>query len=162
MTKAHVSITFNEASTVCTNASDILLFDNDFNTLVMSILAGRNIIQNIKKYLSFYLISNISIYIACFIGIILTGQIPFACFHLIWFFIIIEIGQYLILYSNFENNNEQNDNDDRCLITKVIVFTKYKQTTKKIIGQFLIQIILYSLLFTYLDKFIIFAQKSIF
>jgi P-type E1-E2 ATPase len=66
--KANVGVAMGISGTqVAKNAADILILDDNFNSIVRSIVWGRNIYDSVKKFLQFQLTVNT---VACFISII--------------------------------------------------------------------------------------------
>lgn len=69
---------------VAKGASDMVLTDDNFSTIVSAIKEGRNIFANIKKSIIFLLSCNIGEIIALFIGILLGWPAPLRPIHLLW------------------------------------------------------------------------------
>lgn len=69
---------------VAKNASDIILTDDNFATIVSAVRVGRGIFDNIKKAVKFLLSSNIGEILTVFCGIILAGSSPLSAIQLLW------------------------------------------------------------------------------
>lgn len=69
---------------VAKNASDIILTDDNFATIVSAVKVGRGIFDNIKKAVKFLLSSNIGEILTVFCGIILSGASPLSAIELLW------------------------------------------------------------------------------
>lgn len=69
---------------VAKNASDIILTDDNFATIVSAVKVGRGIFDNIKKSVKFLLSSNIGEILTVFCGIILSGTSPLSAIQLLW------------------------------------------------------------------------------
>jgi len=69
---------------VAKGASDMVLTDDNFSTIVSAIKEGRNIFANIKKSIIFLLSCNIGEILALFIGILLGWPAPLRPIHLLW------------------------------------------------------------------------------
>ncbi|EJO5348785.1 calcium-translocating P-type ATPase, PMCA-type [Clostridium botulinum] len=69
---------------VAKGASDMVLTDDNFSTIVSAIKEGRNIYNNIKKSIIFLLSCNLGEIIALFIGILLGWPAPLRPIHLLW------------------------------------------------------------------------------
>ncbi len=69
---------------VAKNASDIILTDDNFATIVSAVKVGRGIFDNIKKSVKFLLSSNIGEILTVFCGIILSGTSPLSAIELLW------------------------------------------------------------------------------
>ncbi|WP_251862490.1 calcium-transporting P-type ATPase, PMR1-type [Clostridium sp. Marseille-Q2269] len=69
---------------VAKGASDMVLTDDNFSTIVSAIKEGRNIYNNIKKSIIFLLSCNLGEILALFIGILLGWPAPLRPIHLLW------------------------------------------------------------------------------
>ncbi|GAA0739460.1 calcium-transporting P-type ATPase, PMR1-type [Clostridium oceanicum] len=69
---------------VAKGASDMVLTDDNFSTIVSAIEEGRNIFNNIKKSIVFLLSCNMGELLALFIGILLGWPAPLRPIHLLW------------------------------------------------------------------------------
>ncbi|WP_027624362.1 cation-translocating P-type ATPase [Clostridium lundense] len=69
---------------VAKGASDMILTDDNFSTIVSAIKEGRNIFNNIKKSIIFLLSCNIGEIISLFFAILLGWPAPLRPVHLLW------------------------------------------------------------------------------
>ncbi|OFI05466.1 calcium-transporting ATPase 1 [Clostridium acetireducens DSM 10703] len=69
---------------VSKGASDMILTDDNFATIVSAIKEGRNIFNNIKKSVVFLLSCNIGEIISLFLAILLGWPAPLRPIHLLW------------------------------------------------------------------------------
>ena len=69
---------------VAKGASDMILTDDNFSTIVEAVREGRNIYNNIRKSITFLLSCNIGEIIALFMGIILGWPAILRPIHLLW------------------------------------------------------------------------------
>ncbi|MDD4111868.1 MAG: cation-translocating P-type ATPase [Herbinix sp.] len=69
---------------VAKGASDMILTDDNFTTIVHAIEEGRNIYNNIKKAVIFLLSCNMGEVITIFISILLNWPVPLLATHLLW------------------------------------------------------------------------------
>lgn len=69
---------------VCREASDIVLCDDNFATIVSAVKEGRVIYANIKKAVHFLLSSNIGEIITIFFAILIGWPAPLEAIHLLW------------------------------------------------------------------------------
>lgn len=69
---------------VAKNASDMILADDNFSTIVKAIEEGRNIFNNIKKSIVFLLSCNLGEIMALFTAIILGWAPPLKPIHILW------------------------------------------------------------------------------
>lgn len=69
---------------VAKNASDMILTDDNFATIVKAVKEGRAIFANIKKAVQFLLSSNIGEILTVFLGIAFGWQTPLLAIQLLW------------------------------------------------------------------------------
>lgn len=69
---------------VAKNAADIILTDDNFNTIVSAVKEGRGIYDNIRKAIHFLLSSNIGEIITIFVAILLGLPSPLLAVQLLW------------------------------------------------------------------------------
>ncbi|MHB8131611.1 MAG: cation-translocating P-type ATPase [Mobilitalea sp.] len=69
---------------VAKGASDMILTDDNFTTIVKAIEEGRNIYNNIKKSVIFLLSCNLGEVIAIFLSILLNWPIPLLATQILW------------------------------------------------------------------------------
>lgn len=75
---------------VSKEASDIVLLDDSFSTIVKAIVWGRGIYENFKRFIQFQLTVNISSVIVVFTSILLGLKAPFTALQLLWINIIMD------------------------------------------------------------------------
>ncbi|BCN32329.1 calcium-translocating P-type ATPase, PMCA-type [Anaeromicropila herbilytica] len=75
---------------VSKEASDIVLLDDSFSTIVKAIVWGRGIYENFKRFIQFQLTVNIASVIVVFTSIILGFKAPFTALQLLWINIIMD------------------------------------------------------------------------
>lgn len=69
---------------VAKNASDMILTDDNFVTIVEAVKQGRNIYDNIKKAIHFLIATNIGEIVTIFMGLILGLKSPLLAIQLLW------------------------------------------------------------------------------
>lgn len=69
---------------VAKNASDMILTDDNFVTIVEAVKQGRNIFENIKKAVHFLIATNIGEIVTIFIGLLLGIKSPLLAIQLLW------------------------------------------------------------------------------
>lgn len=69
---------------VAKNASDMILTDDNFATIVQAVRQGRGIFHNIKKAVQFLLSSNIGEILTVFLGLLFGWQTPLLAIQLLW------------------------------------------------------------------------------
>lgn len=69
---------------VAKNASDMILTDDNFVTIVEAVKQGRNIFENIKKAVHFLIATNIGEIVTIFMGLLLGIKSPLLAIQLLW------------------------------------------------------------------------------
>ena len=69
---------------VAKNASDMILADDNFVTIVEAVKQGRNIYDNIRKAIHFLISTNIGEIVTIFIGLLLGMKSPLVAIQLLW------------------------------------------------------------------------------
>lgn len=69
---------------VAKDASDMILLDDHFNTLVATVKEGRAIYDNIRKFVNYLLSSNMMEVAVIFLAIVFGWPIPLLPIHLLW------------------------------------------------------------------------------
>jgi magnesium-transporting ATPase (P-type) len=84
---------------IAKESADIILTNNDFEAAVRSVMWGRNIYHNVKRFLQFQMTVNVSALLTIFIGIILFNQQPLNSVQLLWINLIMDTFAALALAS---------------------------------------------------------------
>lgn len=69
---------------VAKNASDMVLADDNFSTIVEAVKYGRNIFDNIKKAVHFLIATNIAEVVTIFLGLLFGLKSPLTAIQLLW------------------------------------------------------------------------------
>ena len=69
---------------VAKNASDMILTDDNFCTIVEAVKQGRNIFDNIKKAIHFLIATNVGEIVTIFVGLLLGLKSPLLAIQLLW------------------------------------------------------------------------------
>ena len=83
--KADIGIAMGKNGTdVAKSASDMILTDDNFVTIVKAVKQGRNIYDNIKKAIHFLIATNIGEIVTIFMGLVLGLKSPLLAIQLLW------------------------------------------------------------------------------
>lgn len=90
--RADVGLSMGQSGTeVAKEASDIVLLDDSFATIVQAVHWGRALYENIQRFLQFQLTINVSALVIAFLGTILLGtQPPFTVLQMLWINVIMD------------------------------------------------------------------------
>lgn len=87
--KADIGIAMGITGTdVTKEASDMVLLDDHFGTIVKAIEEGRSIFQNIRKFVNYLLACNIGEVLVVFLAVILFKELPLTATMLLWINVI--------------------------------------------------------------------------
>ena len=82
---ADIGVAMGKCGTdVAKNASDMILADDNFVTIVEAVKTGRQIFENIKKAVHFLLATNIGEIVVIFVGLLLGIDSPLIAIQLLW------------------------------------------------------------------------------
>ncbi|XP_016850766.1 plasma membrane calcium-transporting ATPase 1 [Anolis carolinensis] len=89
--KADVGFAMGIAGTdVAKEASDIILTDDNFSSIVKAVMWGRNVYDSISKFLQFQLTVNVVAVIVSFIGAFVTHNSPLKAVQMLWVNLIMD------------------------------------------------------------------------
>ena len=74
----------NGGTDVAKNASDMILADDNFVTIIEAVRNGRRIYDNIKKAIHFLISTNVGEIVAIFLGLLLGLDTPLLAIQLLW------------------------------------------------------------------------------
>lgn len=82
---AHIGIAMGVSGTdVAKDASDMIITDDNFTTIVDAVKEGRRVYRNIQKVIQFLLAGNISEIITIFIATLFNFPAPLLAVHILW------------------------------------------------------------------------------
>lgn len=142
--KADVGFAMGIAGTdVAKEASDIILTDDNFSSIVKAVMWGRNVYDSIAKFLQFQLTVNVVAVIVAFIGACAVQDSPLKAVQMLWVNLIMDTLASLALATEFPTPD--------LLLRKPYGRTKpliSRTMMKNILGQAIYQlIIIFGLLF---------------
>lgn len=89
------------ASDVAKNAADVVLTDDNFETVVSAVQKARGIYNNIKKTLKFLLSGNIGEVLLILISVLLFSALPLAPLNLLWINLVTDMFPALSLGAEY-------------------------------------------------------------
>lgn len=87
---ADIGISMGSGSEITKEASDIVLLDDSFSTIVKAISFGRNIYKNFQRFIMFQLSVNFSSVFFIVISLLLGIESPFTTIQILWINIIMD------------------------------------------------------------------------
>ena len=84
LSKSDVGFSMFDGTDIAKDSSDIILMDNNFASIVTAIKYGRNIFDNLRKFLQFQMAINLT---ACFLTVICScigSQTPIKTIQMLW------------------------------------------------------------------------------
>ncbi|KAL3672104.1 hypothetical protein V7S43_002768 [Phytophthora oleae] len=136
--KANVGFAMGISGTaVAKDASDIILMDDNFNSIVNAIKWGRNVYDSIAKFLQFQLTVNVVAISLAFIGAVVLEQSPLSAVQMLWVNLIMDSFASLALAT--EEPTPQLLERKPYPKTEPLIS---KKMTKHIVGQSIYQLIL--------------------
>jgi len=88
--RAHIGVAVGSGTDVAKEASDMIVLDNNFNSIVNAVEEGRGIYDDIKKFINYLLSSNLGEVLIIFVAmlILLPGEskiiVPLTALQLLW------------------------------------------------------------------------------
>jgi Ca2+-transporting ATPase len=82
---ADVGLSMGKCGTeLAKEASDIVVLDDDFSSIVKSVVWGRGVYDNIRRFLQFQLTANVSTLFISFLSAVILRDTPFKAVQLLW------------------------------------------------------------------------------
>eukprot|EP01100_Stratorugosa_tubuloviscum_P004637 TRINITY_DN2167_c0_g1_i7.p1 TRINITY_DN2167_c0_g1~~TRINITY_DN2167_c0_g1_i7.p1 ORF type:complete len:1023 (+),score=555.41 TRINITY_DN2167_c0_g1_i7:262-3330(+) len=75
---------------VAKDASDIILMDDNFSSIVKAVMWGRNVYDSIRKFLQFQLTVNVCAVVIAFVGAVSKGESPLSAVQMLWVNLIMD------------------------------------------------------------------------
>lgn len=118
-------------------ASDIVVLDDDFRSIVRSVVWGRSVYNNISRFLQFQLTANVSTLFISFLSAVILVESPFKAVQLLWVNLIMDSLGALALATGKPHDNllEQKPHDKNTPLISWFMI-------QNIIGESLLQILL--------------------
>ena len=90
LSKSDVGFAMFAGTDIAKEASDIIIMDNNFSSLVIAIIYGRNIYDNIRKFLQFQLSVNFCACLLVFICACIGNESPLRTIQMLWINLIMD------------------------------------------------------------------------
>lgn len=88
--KASIGIAMGDGTDVAKEASDMILQNDDFSTIVLAIREGRKIYDNIKRFVKFQVSTNVGAILTIIGASLLSLPLPFNPVQLLWINIVMD------------------------------------------------------------------------
>uniref|UniRef100_A0A8L8KKK6 Calcium-transporting ATPase n=1 Tax=Heligmosomoides polygyrus TaxID=6339 RepID=A0A8L8KKK6_HELPZ len=152
--KADVGFAMGIAGTdVAKEASDIILTDDNFTSIVKAVMWGRNVYDSISKFLQFQLTVNVVAVLTAFVGAVTVSDSPLKAVHMLWINLIMDTLASLALATEVPTDellNRKPYGRKKSLISRTMV--------KNILCHALYQLLILFTIFYYGDR--IFGIRS--
>ena len=90
LSKSDVGFSMFDGTDIAKNSSDIILMDNNFSSIVTAIKYGRNIIDNLRKFIQFQLVINLTVCSFIVICSCIGSQTPIRSIQMLWIDLIMD------------------------------------------------------------------------
>mmetsp|Transcript_65613 Transcript_65613/g.90754 ORF Transcript_65613/g.90754 Transcript_65613/m.90754 type:complete len:591 (+) Transcript_65613:990-2762(+) len=105
LNKANVGFAMGIAGTdPAKNAADIVLTNDDFSSILVAVLYGRNIYDNVRKFLQFQLTVNVVAMFIVFSGAVIFAEAPLTAVQMLWVNMIMDTFAALALATEPPSN----------------------------------------------------------
>ena len=90
LSKSDVGFSMVNGTDIARDSSDIVILDNNFASIIIAIIYGRNIYENIRKFLQFQLTVNFCACILVFICSCIGNETPLTSIQMLWVNLIMD------------------------------------------------------------------------
>ena len=90
LSKSDVGFSMFDGTDIAKNSSDIILMDNNFSSIVTAIKYGRNVIDNLRKFIQFQLVINLTVCSFIVICSLIGSQTPIKSIQMLWIDLIMD------------------------------------------------------------------------
>ena len=88
--KADVGFAMNGGSDILKGAADMVLLDDNFNSIIVALRYGRNVYSNVRKFLQYQLSVNVVAIAIVFFGSIFLKDSPMNAVQILWVNLIMD------------------------------------------------------------------------
>lgn len=151
--KANVGLCMGSGCDVAKDNSDLVILDNDFNSIHKSVKWGRAIFDNVRKFIQFQLTINIVLCFITILGGMTLGHPPLNVVQMLWVNLIMDIlGAIAIGTEPYKKNQEKSNRISRR--DKIILAEVWRQVLVQALYQVLVCVFL-----MYFGQFIFFENS---
>ena len=90
LSKSDVGFAMMNGTDIAKNSSDIILMDNNFSSIITAIKYGRNIIENLRKFIQFQLVINLTVCSFIVICSCIGSETPIRSIQMLWIDLIMD------------------------------------------------------------------------
>ncbi|GIT07853.1 MAG: hypothetical protein CM1200mP30_14830 [Pseudomonadota bacterium] len=87
---ADVGFSMGNGTDMTKESSDIVILDNNFNSLTNAVRYGRTLLKSIRKFLIFQLTVNVAAVLVAFLGPFFGTDLPLTMTQLLWINIVMD------------------------------------------------------------------------
>ena len=106
---ANVGIAMGSGTSVAKEASDIVLLDDAFPSIIKGLVWGRSLYKNIQNFLVFQLIINVAVCLTVLFGPLLGVEMPFSITQMLWINLVMDTISSCAISSEPADENVLND-----------------------------------------------------
>ena len=142
LSKSDVGFSMMNGTDIAKNSSDIILLDNNFSSIVTAIKYGRNVIDNLRKFIQFQLVINLTICSIVITCACIGSQTPINSIQILWIDLIMDCLATLSLSTEVPHDGllkRKPTNRNENLINK----TMLKHAICQSISQYIMLMIIY-------------------
>ena len=136
--KADVGFAMGIAGTeVCREASDIVLLDDNFTSIVKAVMWGRNIYDSIRKFLQFQLTVNVVAVMCTLLGAAIIKQEIFTPIQMLWINLIMDSLASLALATEMPTESlllRKPHKRTDYIVSKVCDYCKYRKCSNMLLA----------------------------
>lgn len=106
---ADLGVSMGSGSEITKEASDVILLDDSFSTIVTAISFGRNVYRNFQRFITFQLTVNLTAMLVVIASLIIGLENPFTSVQLLWIDVIMDGPPALTLAMESSGNRFMKD-----------------------------------------------------
>lgn len=126
---------------VAKEASDIILTDDNFTSIVKAVMWGRNVYDSISKFLQFQLTVNIVAVLSAFVSACTISDSPLKAVHMLWINLIMDTLASLALATEMPSEEllkRKPYGRDKSLISSIMVKNIFSQALYQLLIIFIL------------------------